>query len=131
MGADRQDGGPETSADPRRDDEAPNQYRDREGAVHDQAIREPGTTAAATGQALSRYLHTPTTPLTECLGSFWDLAAPLDDIPGAVPAAIEPMEILKRLGPSPFDSARFPLIGFLASTYDRVGQMARQRANPE
>lgn len=34
------------------------------------------------------------------------------------------LELLERLGPSPFERGGFPLIGFLATTYDKVARYA-------
>jgi len=35
--------------------------------------------------------------------------------------------IIERLGPSPFERGGFPIVGFLATVYERAGQYARQR----
>ncbi len=64
------------------------------------------------------------TPLEEDLESFW--RSPL---PGAMPSMpIEPPEVshplLRRLGPSPFEESRFPLVGLLATCYDLIGRAA-------
>lgn len=39
----------------------------------------------------------------------------------------KPLATLEKLGPSPFERGRFPLIGFLATTYDKVSQFALER----
>ncbi|HNQ22092.1 MAG TPA: hypothetical protein PKK06_03260 [Phycisphaerae bacterium] len=39
----------------------------------------------------------------------------------------QPLELLERLGPSPFERGGFPLVGFLATTYDRVSRYALER----
>ncbi len=77
--------------------------------------------------AIYRHLHTDPPPLEECLDTFWSTGVPLEDLPEIGPADTEPYEILKRLGPSPFEGGGFPLIGFFATAYDRVSRFARQR----
>lgn len=39
----------------------------------------------------------------------------------------KPLATLEKLGPSPFERGSFPLIGFLATTYDKVTQFALER----
>ena len=38
-----------------------------------------------------------------------------------------PLTLLERLGPSPFERGGFPVIGFLATTYDKVSRYALER----
>lgn len=59
-------------------------------------------------------------PLEECLDHFWDPAAGLENlhlIPEK-PGVSHPL--LRRLGQSPFESSKFPLVGLLATCYDVV-----------
>ena len=66
-------------------------------------------------------------PIEEMLDRFFD--------PGPEFATVEVdrsepethLEILEQLGASPFPRGDFPLIGFLASTYDRVSRYALDR----
>lgn len=63
-------------------------------------------------------------PLEADVEQFW--RAPM---PGAIPSMpIEPPEVshplLRRLGPSPFEESRFPLVGLLATCYDLIGRAA-------
>ncbi len=48
-----------------------------------------------------------------------------------VKVKIEPpdasLALLEQLGPSPFPRGGFPLVGFLATTYDRVSRYALER----
>lgn len=59
--------------------------------------------------------------------SFWGDAHALHSISTAIQAPAKPLEILEQLGPSPFERGGFPLIGFLATTYDKVSQFALER----
>ena len=66
-------------------------------------------------------------PLEEVVDRFWDLGPEFD----TVEIRIEPPEgqltLLEQLGPSPFERGQFPLIGFLATTYDKVSRYAMER----
>jgi uncharacterized Zn finger protein len=61
-------------------------------------------------------------PLEECIETFWDAepdAEPID-LPMEPPGVSHPL--LRRLGPSPFAGARFPLVGLLATCYEMVSK---------
>jgi uncharacterized Zn finger protein len=64
------------------------------------------------------------TPLSESLTRFWDASPELQhlEFPIEPPAVSHPL--LRRLGPSPFQNAAFPLVGLLASCYDTISQDA-------
>ena len=108
------------------------------GPPPDQDPAGPGAQAAARatgaappgGRGLYQYLHAPTPPLEQCLDYFWSPAVPLDELPPIPSPPDEPYEILKRLGPSPFEGSSFPLVGFFASAYERVRRFARERTRP-
>jgi len=55
---------------------------------------------------------------------FWDAGADLDTIQVQIAPPEKSLELLERLGPSPFERGGFPLIGFLATTYDKVSRYA-------
>lgn len=59
-------------------------------------------------------------PLEQSLGSFYEAGEQLASLetPIAPPAVSHPL--LRRLGPSPFLSAPFPLVGLLASCYETI-----------
>lgn len=65
-------------------------------------------------------------PLSECVHGFW--AAPDPEALGQFDCPIAPPEVshplLRRLGPSPFAGARFPLVGLLATCYDVISAAA-------
>ena len=88
-------------------------------------LSEPG--AAQRAYSIYHQLHAEPPPLEDCLDTFWSADMPLEDLPDIRPPVAEPYEILKRLGPSPFEGSSFPLIGFLATAYERVSRFARQR----
>ncbi len=84
-------------------------------------------TGPRAGRGSLHNLHAPSPPLEQCVDTFWLPGVPLEELPAGPPPAPDPYEILKRLGPSPFEGSSFPLIGFLASVYERVGRLARER----
>lgn len=84
-------------------------------------------TPDAPDQGVYDYLRATDAPLDECLDDFWTFGLPPDALPDIAAPQAEPYDILKRLGPSPFESGTFPLIGFLASAYDRVSRFADER----
>lgn len=64
--------------------------------------------------------------LEEVIDRFWDSGPDLHeiDLPLSLPAVSHPL--LRRLGPSPFTNAQFPLVGLLASCYDTISEAARR-----
>lgn len=67
---------------------------------------------------LARLTEAQPPALEESLERFWEAGAQLDE----VHAPLEPPQVshplLRRLGPSPFASSTFPLVGLLATCYD-------------
>ena len=63
-------------------------------------------------------------PLEDVLDRFWDAGPELESITIRVAPAETPLAILELLGPSPFERGGFPLIGFLATTYEKVSRYA-------
>ncbi len=70
-------------------------------------------------------------PIEECVTDFWEAGPALEqiDLPLTPPPVSHPL--LRRLGPSPFANAQFPLVGLLASVYDVVGDAVRKEAEGE
>ena len=66
-------------------------------------------------------------PIEEVIESFWDVGPEFEAVSIQIAAPEPPLAILERLGPSPFERAGFPLIGFLATTYDKVSRYAQER----
>ncbi|MEL7472275.1 MAG: hypothetical protein AAGK04_03080 [Planctomycetota bacterium] len=73
-------------------------------------------------------------PLDEAIqsdpASFWEIGPEVSRVavPLERPEVSKPL--LRRLGPSPFDQSRFPLVGLLATIYEVVSGMALDREAP-
>lgn len=61
------------------------------------------------------------------LARFWEAGEELDKLDIPLEPANPPLALLDKLGPSPFERGGFPLIGFLATTYDKVSRYALER----
>src|SRR5690606_3311707 len=71
-------------------------------------------------------------PIETTAASFWDAGAELRDleIPIRKPEISYPL--LRRLGPSPFEEGKFPLVGLLATCYELISEEAlRLESEPE
>lgn len=66
-------------------------------------------------------------PLEDELEHYWELGESFESVDVDIQMPETPLEILEQLGPSPFPRGRFPLIGFLATTYDKVSRYAMER----
>ncbi len=66
-------------------------------------------------------------PLEETTQPFWRAGESLAEIDIQVEPPTSALAVLEKLGPSPFERAGFPLIGFLATTYDKVSRFALDR----
>ena len=70
----------------------------------------------------------PTSPAVEdVIDRFWEADPKLESVKIDIEPPEKPLTLLERLGPSPFERSRFPLIGFLATTYDRVTRYTLER----
>ena len=72
-------------------------------------------------------LFAPAPPLAEVLERFWDEGPEADAFEARIEPPQQPLEVLERLGAAPFERGRFPLIGFLATTYEKVSRFALDR----
>lgn len=61
------------------------------------------------------------------LDQFWNVGPAFAELAALPSPAESPLALLERLGPSPFERGGFPVIGFLATTYDKVSRYARSR----
>ncbi|MCH8242198.1 MAG: hypothetical protein IH897_06265 [Planctomycetes bacterium] len=61
------------------------------------------------------------------LERFWRAGEELDEVEVLIEPSESPLELLEQLGTSPFERGSFPLIGFLATTYDKVSRDALDR----
>jgi len=66
-------------------------------------------------------------PVEETLERFWRAGSALQQVETTIEPPDDQLGILERLGPSPFPRGSFPLIGFLATTYDKVSRYALER----
>ena len=66
-------------------------------------------------------------PLADSIANFWSAGESLNEVRCRIEPPEDPLAILEQLGPSPFPRGQFPLVGFLASTYDRVSRYALER----
>jgi hypothetical protein len=66
-------------------------------------------------------------PLTEAIDRFWRVGPEFDLVEIRMAPPEKPLTLLERLAPSPFERGGFPLIGFLATTYDKVSRYALER----
>lgn len=61
-------------------------------------------------------------PLSACLDSFWSAPASAEELDLSITPAPVTHPLLRRLGPSPFTTAKFPLVGLLATCYDVISE---------
>jgi len=87
-----------------------------------------GAAAYAQRPPIGPDLEPPALELT--LDTFWSAGPGLGEVEAPVRPPEHPHSLLRRLGASPFEDARFPLIGLLATCYDLMTQaeVARQSA---
>jgi len=58
---------------------------------------------------------------------FWEAGEGLESLSVRVGPPERPLELLEMLGPSPFERGGFPVVGFLATTYEKVSRFALDR----
>ena len=66
-------------------------------------------------------------PIEELLDGFWNCGPMLESIQVHVTPPEKPLAILEQLGSSPFERGGFPVVGFLATMYEKVSRYALQR----
>ena len=66
-------------------------------------------------------------PVEEVLDRFWETGPEFESVRIRIEPPERPLSILEQLGPSPFERGVFPLIGFLATTYDKISRYALER----
>ena len=66
-------------------------------------------------------------PIEQEIGRFWDVGPEFESVEVRIEPPEKPLAILELLGPSPFERSGFPLVGFLATTYDKVSRYALER----
>lgn len=70
-------------------------------------------------------------PLAECTDGFWSAGPTLDRVEIPLRAPEVNHALLRRLGPSPFEDGKFPLVGLLATCYDSISASALRAASPD
>lgn len=68
----------------------------------------------------------PSEPLEARIEDFWEAGPGLDTLETPIRRPEVTHALLRRLGPSPFEGARFPLVGLLATCYDTISRAALQ-----
>lgn len=63
-------------------------------------------------------------PLEDSIDSFWEIGDELKDLDTPIERPAVNCVLLRRLGPSPFVGAPFPLIGLMATCYQLIGDAA-------
>ncbi|MDX2148362.1 MAG: hypothetical protein SFZ23_12650 [Planctomycetota bacterium] len=63
-------------------------------------------------------------PLEQDLSRFWEPGPELAEVDAPLSKPDVPQPLLRRLGPSPFEKGRFPLVGLLATCYDVISARA-------
>ncbi len=82
-----------------------------------------GTAAALAPAAVPEAEHA-ARPLETILDLFWEAGPELDTLETSLRPPEVSHPLLRRLGPSPFEDGRFPLVGLLATCYDLVSEHA-------
>ncbi len=63
-------------------------------------------------------------PLEDSIESFWEVGDALADLDTPIQSPTVNCVLLRRLGPSPFVDAQFPLIGLMATCYQLISEAA-------
>ena len=66
-------------------------------------------------------------PVEEVVDSFWSIGVEFDSVHVRIDPPERSLVLLEKLGPSPFEQGGFPVIGFLATTYEKVSRYALER----
>lgn len=67
-------------------------------------------------------------PLAEGIADFYEPGPKFEQIEITIREPLQRLELLERLGSSPFERGGFPLVGFLATTCEKVTRYALERA---
>ncbi len=101
-------------------------------------LRQRRAVAASAGGAAPAYTQRPlpdealNAPALElCLDEFWSAGKGLDELETLIEPPVVSHPLLRRLGPSPFENAKFPLVGLLATCYDTMSKWVIERSAGE
>ena len=89
--------------------------------------REPPSNETDRPPVSTARVEEPADRLEDDLERFWRAGEELDEVEILIEPSETPLELLEQLGTSPFERGSFPLIGFLATTYDKVSRDALDR----
>ncbi len=81
----------------------------------------------ATPKTVATTLYPLSPAIEEVVEQFWEAGPELDTVETRIEPPDQPLAVLEQLGPSPFPRGPFPLIGFLATTYEKVSRYALER----
>ena len=94
----------------------------------DSGTSPPGSATVATASIKVVPTVYPTSPpIEKCVDSFWETGESFESVVVTIHPPERPLAVLEDLGPSPFPRGSFPLVGFLATTYDKVSRYALER----
>jgi hypothetical protein len=68
-------------------------------------------------------------PIEEMVHQFWNAGEAFNAVEVRIAPPEKPLALLEKLGSSPFERGGFPLVGFLATTYEKVSRYALARAS--
>ncbi len=66
-------------------------------------------------------------PVDQLIERFWETGSEFESVRIRIESPERTLALLEQLGPSPFERGGFPVIGFLATTYDKVSRHALER----
>ena len=75
--------------------------------------------------------QTPAEPIETLIEDFWSQGEGLDEFETPLDRPQVSHALLRRLGPSPFQLGKFPLVGLLATCYDSISESAILGRDPE
>lgn len=107
--------------------------RGRSGAAFLESLRERRSSAPPPGAGNGRAAlagsewpgfrdREPAPPLSQRIDDFWEAGPELEQVETSLKPPEVSHALLRRLGPSPFSGAKFPLVGLLATCYDVISR---------
>ncbi len=78
-------------------------------------------------RSLAATIYPKSPPLEEVIDCFWGDHCDFDSVVFRIEPPERPLALLERRGPLPCERGGVPVIGFLATTYDKVSRFAVER----
>ena len=72
-------------------------------------------------------IHPTSPPVEDLIDRFWVTGPEFETVHIQIEPPERPFALLEQLGPSPFERGGFPVMGFLATMYDKVSRYAVER----